>query len=251
MTQEEAARLLGVCERTFRRYIDRFEECGLDGVVDKRLAQTSHREAPVDEVMALCERYWARHDGWTASHFHSWYKRSGGTRSYTWVKTRLQEARLIHKTPRRGAHRKRRERAPWPGMLIHQDSSTHDWAPGQRWDLILTMDDATNEQYSMFFVDEEGTKSSLMCHPQPRRHPLRTARTERRERQLRLLRREKTPDPARPASMPLHQGNGPGPSLPRRHLGDLPWPRKTGKLHRFRGAHPQPPGQGQCVTSAA
>ena len=51
-------------------------------------------------------------------------QRSGGTRSYTWVKTRLQEARLVKKAPRRGVHRKRRERAPWPGMMIHQDGST-------------------------------------------------------------------------------------------------------------------------------
>jgi hypothetical protein len=45
--------------------------------------------------------------------------------------------------------------------LIHQDGSTHEWVPGQKWDLILTMDDATSEHYSMFFVDEEGTKSSF------------------------------------------------------------------------------------------
>ena len=37
LTQEEAARMLGVCERTFRRYVDRYEEEGLDGLVDKRL----------------------------------------------------------------------------------------------------------------------------------------------------------------------------------------------------------------------
>jgi hypothetical protein len=46
-------------------------------------------------------------------------------------------------------------------MLLHQDGSTHEWVPGQQWDLIVTMDDATNEHYSMFFVDEEGTLSSL------------------------------------------------------------------------------------------
>jgi hypothetical protein len=33
--------------------------------------------------------------------------------------------------------------------------------PGQKWDLIVTMDDATNEHYAMFFVAEEGTASSL------------------------------------------------------------------------------------------
>ncbi|WP_072248007.1 helix-turn-helix domain-containing protein, partial [Tepidiphilus thermophilus] len=57
LTQEEAARLLGVCDRTFRRYIARYEEEGLEGLVDRRLRQVSHRKAPVDEVMALVERY--------------------------------------------------------------------------------------------------------------------------------------------------------------------------------------------------
>jgi hypothetical protein len=33
--------------------------------------------------------------------------------------------------------------------------------PGQRWDLIVTMDDATNEHYSMFFCAGEGTQSSF------------------------------------------------------------------------------------------
>jgi hypothetical protein len=161
LSQEEAARILGVSDRTFRRYVERYDDGGQEALVDKRLSKASHRKAPVDEVMALTKRYRARHDGWSARHFHTWYTRSGGTRSYTWVKTRLQEARLIKKAPRRGAHRKRRERAPLPGMMLHQDGSRHEWVPGQKWDLIVTMDDATSEHYSMFFVGEEGTKSSF------------------------------------------------------------------------------------------
>lgn len=109
LTQEEAARLLGVCERTFRRYIDRYEDEGLDGLIDKRLNQVSHRRAPVDEVMRLVDRYRSRHEGWNAKHFYAWYKRDGGGRSYTWVKNRLQEAKLVPKAAKRGAHRKRRE----------------------------------------------------------------------------------------------------------------------------------------------
>ena len=85
----------------------------------------------------------------------------GGTRSYSWVKNKLQEHGCLKKAPKRGAHRKRRERSAMPGMLIHQDGSTHEWVPDQKWDLIVTMDDATSEHYSMFFVDEEGTRSSL------------------------------------------------------------------------------------------
>lgn len=41
------------------------------------------------------------------------------------------------------------------------DGSTHEWVVEQKWDSIVTMDDATNWHYSMFFVDEEGTVSSL------------------------------------------------------------------------------------------
>lgn len=161
ITQEEAARMLNVTSRTFRRYIDRYHENGLDGLLDKRLTQASARKAPVDEVVALADRYKDRYQGWTAKHFHSWYRREGGTRSYSWVKKTLQEQGCIVKAPKRGAHRKRRERAPMPGMMIHQDGSTHEWVPDKKWDLIVTMDDATNEHYSMFFVDEEGTHSSL------------------------------------------------------------------------------------------
>ena len=162
LTQEEAGRLLGVCERTFRRYIDRYEEEGLQGLIDKRLEQVSHRGAPVDEVMALVERYRQRHTGWNVKHFHAWYKHDGCTRSYTWVKSRLQEAKIVEKAPGRGKHRKRRERAAWPGMMLHQDASTHEWVAGARWDLVVTMDDATNEHYSMRFVEEEGTASSFL-----------------------------------------------------------------------------------------
>jgi len=161
LTQAEAAQLLGMCERSFRRYLARYEAAGLDGLIDRRLEQVSNRRAPVDEVMALTEQYRSQHLGWNVKHFHSWYRRCGGTRSYTWVKKRLQGAKLVPKYEKRGAHRKRRDRSALPGMMIHQDGSTHEWIVGQKWDLIVTMDDATSWHYSMFFVDEEGTVSSL------------------------------------------------------------------------------------------
>lgn len=162
LRQEEAARLLGVCERTFRRYMDRYEEEGLQGLIDKRLEQVSQRRAPVDEVMALVERYRSRHSGWNVKHFHAWYRKDGGLRSYTWVKSRLQEAGAVEKAPGRGKHRKRRERAAWAGMMLHQDASTHEWVAGVKWDLVVTLDDATSEHYSMRFLEQEGTASSFL-----------------------------------------------------------------------------------------
>jgi len=161
LSQEEAARLLGVCSRSFRRYVDRYEESGIDGLMDKRLTQPSSRRAPVDEVFALTQQYKNRYQGWNVKHFYSWYKREGGQRSYTWVKNKLQAEGLVAKSAKKGKHRKRRERAPIDGMMLHQDGSTHQWVPGKMWDLIVTMDDATSEHYSMFFVHEEGTASSF------------------------------------------------------------------------------------------
>ncbi len=97
LTHEEAARLLGVCDRTFRRYIDQYEEEGLEGLIDKRLSQISHRRAPVDEVMRLVDRYRSQHQGWNVRHYYSWYQREGGQRSDSWVKNTLQGADAVVK----------------------------------------------------------------------------------------------------------------------------------------------------------
>jgi len=131
LSQSEAALLLGVCERTFRRQIARYESDGLEGLLDKRISQASHRLAPVDEVLdvvALYRRdyqgwvdevldvvalYRRDYQGWNVKHFHGWYQREhGGQRSYTWVKQALQAHGAVVRAKARGKHRKRRERAP-------------------------------------------------------------------------------------------------------------------------------------------
>lgn len=162
LTQAEAAAILGMCERTFRRYVARYEADGLEGLLDRRLEGMSNRRAPVDEVLALTELYRKRHQGWNVRHFYAWYRQDGGRRSYSWVKKALQAAGLVEKGQKKGAHRKKRERMPLPGMMIHQDGSRHEWVPGQMWDLIVTLDDATSEHYDMRFVEEEGTASSFL-----------------------------------------------------------------------------------------
>lgn len=162
LTQEEVAMLLGVCDRTFRRYLIRYEDEGMEGLADRRLGQVSHRCAPVDEVMALADLYSHRYRGFTVKHFYSWYRRAhSGMRSYTWVKNTLQTKGLVPKASGKGTHRKRRPRAPYVGMMLHQDGSRHEWVTGKFWDMIVTMDDASNKHYSMFFVEEEGTQSSF------------------------------------------------------------------------------------------
>jgi hypothetical protein len=123
----------------------------------------SGRRGAVDEVLGVVELYRGRYAGWNVRHFHSWYLRAhDGARSYSWVKNTLQAAGAVLRAAARGGkHRKRRERAPMRGMMLHQDGLTHEWVSGVRWDLIVTMDDANGEHTSMFFVDEEGSASSF------------------------------------------------------------------------------------------
>jgi hypothetical protein len=162
LTQAEAALLLGVCERSFRRHIERYERDGLEGLLDKRLTQLSNKRAPADEVLGLVDLYRQGYLGWNVKHFHHWYRQEHiGQRSYTWVKNQLQQAGVVARAKARGKHRKKRARAPLPGMLVHQDASTHSWVPGQYWDLVVTLDDATGTHLSMFFCEEEGTFSSF------------------------------------------------------------------------------------------
>jgi transposase len=162
LTMAEAGEMLGVTERTFRRWSGRYHAEGVEGLHDRRIGRASARAVPVDEALRMVTLYETRYTGWTVKHFHErWQTEHGGTRSYSWTKKTLQAAGHVPRAPRRGAHRKKRPRKPLPGMMLHQDGSTHEWVPGCQWDLIVTLDDATSELYSAFFVEEEGTLSSL------------------------------------------------------------------------------------------
>ena len=111
--------------------------------------------------MALAERYRNRYAGWNVRHFHAHYLRGGGARRSLLSQEPAEKPGTFSRA-RRGAHLSTEATiAPWPGMMLHQDGSRHEWVPGQKWDLIVTMDDATGEHYSMFFIDEEGTQSSF------------------------------------------------------------------------------------------
>jgi transposase len=160
---EEAAELLGFSISTFYRMRRRYEEDGIEGLMDRRLGKLSARRAPVDEVMKVISLFETHYYDFTVKHFHEKLPGHQIQRSYTWTKKVLQEAGVVKRAPRRGAHRRKRPRRPLPGMMLHQDGSRHEWVGGRFWDLIVTMDDATNEIYSGFFVEEEGTMGSFQA----------------------------------------------------------------------------------------
>src|SRR6266481_1295028 len=163
LSMTEAGELLGVSERQFRRYRERYEEDGLEGLVDGRLGRPSPKRVPDRERDRMLGLYREVYRGWNVKHFYEHLRRDHGFRwGYTWVKTQLHAAGLVERAKRRGAHRRKRERKPCEGMMLHQDGSRHGWLAGQApLDLIVTMDDATSTIYSAFLVEEEGTVSTF------------------------------------------------------------------------------------------
>lgn len=156
-------RPFGRLRRQFRRYRDRYEEAGEDGLRDRRLGKLSTRRVPSEAIEEVLELYRHRYLGWNVKHFHEHLVRDHHfSWGYTFIKTQLHAAGLVDRAKRRGAHRRKRERKPCEGMMLHQDGSQHDWlSNGSPLDLIVTMDDATSTVYSAFLVDEEGTASSF------------------------------------------------------------------------------------------
>lgn len=162
LSQIEAAEALGISERSFRRWRDRLREEGPSGLADRRLGRPSDRRASMSEIARMLELYRGSYADFTVKHFHEQLvKRHHYKLGYTVTKVHLQRAGLVHRAPKRSAHRKKRPRRPMVGMMLHQDASTHAWLPGRQDDLVVTLDDATSGIYSAFLVDEEGTASSF------------------------------------------------------------------------------------------
>ena len=116
LTIVEAAEMLGVTERTFRRWSGRYQAEGAEGLQDRRLGRASARAVPVDEALRMVTLYETRYTGWTVKHFHErWQADHGGTRSYTWTKNRLHAAGAVTRAARRGPIARSAHASPCPG----------------------------------------------------------------------------------------------------------------------------------------
>ena len=163
LSQAEAGEMLGVTERTFRRWRERLRDDGVEGLVDRRLGRVSGRRAALAEVERMLGLHVEQYSDFTMKHFHEqMVKRHGYQLGYTVTRLSLQAAGLVRPAPRRSVHRKKRTRRPLPGMMLHQDASRFPWLGGEvQHDLVVTLDDATSAIYSAFLVAEEGTASTM------------------------------------------------------------------------------------------
>lgn len=154
VTQAQAASLLGISVRTFRRHVRRYEAAGLEGLKDGRGSRSDIGASP-DEIASLVTLYAEHYASWSVSAFHREYRdRHGGKRSYSWVRRHLQAAGLVPKCTRGEPQRTRRGQPLIEGVLLRQEAIRNEWVPKGAWNLVVTVDGATNRVYSGFFVDE-------------------------------------------------------------------------------------------------
>src|SRR5437868_5724271 len=163
ITWWQAAEILGVNERTMRRWRERLEQDGYDGLADRRKGMVSPKRISLEMCETVLGLYRERYYDLNIRHFHEKLKEEHGVDlSYTWVQKALQGAGLVAKRSKRGRHRRRRPRRPLPGMLLHIDGSKHCWFQNsQRYDLIVILDDATSEIYYAQLVEEESTRTVM------------------------------------------------------------------------------------------
>ena len=142
-----AADILQMTPRNLRRWRERYERWGYNGLVDQRRCPSKHR-VPLAELERVLQLYRERYQGFNGRHFHEIVRREHGvTLSYSYVKQALQQAGLLRTRKPRGRHRRRREPRACFGELLHLDGSRHPWlalVPEARATLITIVDDATS-----------------------------------------------------------------------------------------------------------
>jgi transposase len=163
ITWWEAAEIIGVTDRTMRRWRERLDADGYSGLADRRKGRPSEKRVPLATVEKVLRLFREIYFDLNMRHFHEKLREEHGIElSYTWVQKALQGAGLVARHKKRGKHRRRRERRPMTGMLLHIDGSKHQWFGDERWhDLIVILDDATSEIYYAQLVEEESTRTVM------------------------------------------------------------------------------------------
>jgi transposase len=159
----QAVRVLNRSPRHVRRLIQRYRRHGFAALLDGRTGRPSAKRVPwavAEQVLGL---YREKYFDFSVRHFHEKLREEHSVGySYTCIKQLLQGAGLVLRARKRGPHRRRRERRPMAGMLLHIDGSHHPWFSDERWyDLLVVLDDATSEVYYAQLVEEESTRTVL------------------------------------------------------------------------------------------
>lgn len=163
ITWQQAASICRVTPRHMSRLRERYERFGIEGLRDGRTGKRQPSYVPEATVEELCRLKREVYPDFSVRHFHEFAQNKHGLKlGYTWTKDILQARGVVDKTASRGKYRRKRERRPLRGMLLHLDASTHRWIAGQPMrDLMVMLDDADGRILYARLVEQEGTRSTL------------------------------------------------------------------------------------------
>ena len=145
----EAAEIIGVSDRTMRRWRERYEGHAWDGLYDGRKRRPSPRRVPLKTVERVLQLYREKYVDSNVRHFHD---KLAGEHD---LKTQLHlgedgaaRRRPGEQTAATHGASTRARRRPLPGMPRHIDASKHAWfGDGRLLRSDPLLDDATSEIY--------------------------------------------------------------------------------------------------------
>jgi transposase len=158
LTWVQAAEIIGIKPRQMRRLRWRVEHYGVDAVMDQRGGRPRRKRIKAGTIELLCRLKRDIYPDFSLRHFYEHVTEKHGVKvSYNWLRLMLQEAGVVEKEPARGKYRRRRERRPMVGMMVHLDASTHEWIAGlPQQELVEALDDADGRILFARFFPQEG-----------------------------------------------------------------------------------------------
>src|SRR5438270_2392948 len=126
ITWWQAAEIIGISDRHMRRWRERYEEFGYDGLFDRRRGKPSHKRVPMALVEQILGLYREKYFDLNVRHFHEKLRAEHQIAlSYTCLTLPLQGSGLVHRRPQRRGHRNRRPRRPPPARPLRIQRSRH------------------------------------------------------------------------------------------------------------------------------
>ncbi len=163
ITWLQAAQVLRISARQMRRIRRQVEQFGMSVVLDQRGKRPRRRLIKAATIEMLIRLKRDVYPDFSLRHFYEQVSEKHQVKvSYNWLRLMLQAAGVVEREPGRGRYRRRRERRPLVGMLVHLDASTHEWIAGvPKQDLVVALDDADGRILYAHFFPQEGTASTF------------------------------------------------------------------------------------------
>ena len=115
----EVAEIVGVTDRTMRRWRERLEADGCSGLADRRKSRASEKRLPLARVKEVLRLFGETYFDLNMWHFYEKLREEHGIElSYTWLRKALQGAGLVARHKKRGQASAAQRAASYDGHAV-------------------------------------------------------------------------------------------------------------------------------------